>query len=93
MERHLLPRVRHHVELLPREHVEAEDGRGGVADGEARAVCRDPVEARNAHARGGPVHGEEDVVRLGDAQDAPDLAPGPRTQHGMFFVGGAGRCG
>ena len=50
MERHLLPRVGHHVELLPREHVEAEDGGGGVADGEARAVCRDPVEGRNAHA-------------------------------------------
>ena len=39
-----------------------EDRRGGVADGEALAVRRDPVAVRHAHARGGAVPGEDHVV-------------------------------
>ncbi len=39
-----------------------EGGRGGVADGQALAVGRDPVAVRHAHARRGAVPGEDHVA-------------------------------
>mmetsp|Transcript_44875 Transcript_44875/g.107681 ORF Transcript_44875/g.107681 Transcript_44875/m.107681 type:complete len:427 (+) Transcript_44875:84-1364(+) len=57
----LLPREGDDVELVPR-HVLREDGRGGVGDGETLAVGRDLDVSGDAHARGGAVGGEDDVL-------------------------------
>ena len=57
----LLPRERHDVELVPR-HVLREDGRRGVAQGQALAVGRDGHVDGAADAGGGAVVREDDVL-------------------------------
>ncbi len=59
---HLLPGPGDDIELVPRQR-HGERGRGGVADRQPGAVGGDPVAVRHAHARGGAVPGEHDVVR------------------------------
>ncbi len=70
----LLPREGGHIQLVPRQ-VHRKGGRGRVTDGEAVAVVGDPVAVGHAHARGGAVPGEDNVVVLGvDAREINDLA-------------------
>src|SRR3546814_1478128 len=47
---------------------------GCVGEGESLAVVRDPVAVRHAHAAGGPVPGEENVVRPVDLRQIGKLA-------------------
>ena len=58
---HLLPGEGDDIELGPIEPL-GEGRRGGVADGEARAVSRDPVAIGHLHARRGAVPGEDHVM-------------------------------
>lgn len=59
---HLLPRVGDHVELGPRRHIHRKDGRRRVADREALALVRNPIQVRHAHAGRRAVHREHAVV-------------------------------
>ena len=72
---HLLPGEGDDVELRPVE-VLGEGRRGGVADGEALAVGRDPVAVGHPHARRRAVPGEDDVVVEVDVAEIGKLAVG-----------------
>ena len=70
---HLLPGEGHDIELGPVELLR-ERRRGGVADGQAFAVGRDPVGVGHAHAGGGAVPGEDDVGVGSTLREVGDFA-------------------
>lgn len=70
---HLLPREGRDIDLVPRQVI-GEHRAGRVGEGQALAVVGDPVAVGHAHARGGAVPGEEDVVRPVDRIQVRDLA-------------------
>ena len=59
---------------LSQRQLHREHRRGGVAEGEAAALARDPVAVRDAHARGGAVPGEDHVVVEVDRGEIGQLA-------------------
>src|SRR3546814_18685396 len=70
---HFLPAEGCDVDLVPRQVV-GEHRAGCVGEGEPLAVVRDPVAVRHAHAAGGAVPGEENVVRPADMCQVGKLA-------------------
>ena len=72
---HLLPGEGRGIELRPIDLLR-EDGRGGVADGEAFAVGRDEIAVRHAHAGGRAVPGEHHVAVEIDLGKIGQLAVG-----------------
>ena len=70
---HLLPAEGHDIQLVPRQ-IHGEGGAGRVADGQARAVRRDHVAMRHAHAGRGAIPGEHDIRVIVDGGHVDDLA-------------------
>ena len=59
---HLLPRIRDHVELVPRRHVGAKDGRRCIAYGQPLAIVSNPLRIGDADAGGGAIPCEYNIV-------------------------------
>ena len=57
----LLPGKGRHIELVPR-HVIGKDRRGCVGKGQARTVIGNPIPIGDAHARGGAIPSEDDIM-------------------------------
>ena len=70
---HLLPGEGGDVDLGPVDLI-GEDRAGGVGEGQALAVGRNPVGIGHAHARGGAVPGEQHIVREVDGGKVGQLA-------------------
>jgi hypothetical protein len=68
----LLPREGRDVDLGPVDVI-GEHGAGGVGEGQALAVGRDPFGVGNAHAAGGAVPGEQNVARPVDLVQIGEL--------------------
>src|SRR3546814_10924159 len=71
--KHFLPAIGDDIELVPR-HVHREPGRCRVGEYQALAIVADPLAIGNAHARGGAVPGDADVLFLIDAGQVGQLA-------------------
>ena len=70
--RGLLPRPRHHVELLPG-NLHGEDRRRGIAEREAAALGGNPIAVGNPHSRGRAVPGKDHVVLEIDGAEVGEL--------------------
>ena len=70
---HLLPAECGHIQLVPRQ-VHRESGRGGIANRQALAVCRDRIAIRQAAARCGAVPCEHDIAVEIDRCEINNLA-------------------
>ena len=77
----LLPGEGDDIQFCP-VHLHRESGRGGITDGQARAICGDHIGIRQPHARGGAVPGEHHILIEIDGLEIDDLAIGG------FFHGG-----
>jgi hypothetical protein len=70
---HLLPREGRDIDLRPVDVVR-KHARRRIGEREALTVVRDPVRVRHAHAAGGPVPGEQHVIRPVDRAQIGQLA-------------------
>ncbi len=70
---HLLPREGRHIQLVPRQ-VHRKGRRGGIAERQTRAVSGDRIAIGHAHAGGGAVPCEADVVVIVQRGHVDDLA-------------------
>ena len=88
---HLLPGPGHDIELVPGQ-LHRERGRGGVAQGEARAIVGDPVAVGHPDARGGAVPAEHGVARRIHRAEVRQRAIGCDQRARIGELAAASRC-
>ncbi len=79
---HLLPRERHHIELVPRQ-VHREGRRGRITNRQTFALRRDRVAIRHTHAARRAVPREDHVLVEIDRREVHDLTIGRLPHHGV----------